>query len=337
MSLLLTVGGCRRSPAAREAAAAAHARAANPAGTRTLHVEPDAGFDWLYTLVGNAGKTLDMTMYELVDPTFSGDLVSACGRGVRVRVILDGSLEKASNTPAYNQLNGAGPNCSAAWSNPQFLATHEKSIVIDNALAVIMSLNLASRYYSSTRDFALVEDDATDIAAIQTTFNTDYNSATDVGYHPSGGDDLIWSPTTSQLALLNIIQSAKKTLLVENEEMSSTAIVEALERDCSRGVDVQIAMTDTNANYHANYKALQTAGCGVHVGPNDATALYIHAKAMVADLGTPGQVGFLGSINFSDASLNRNRELGLYLYNPVLLTQLNTTLAKDYADFPAFL
>lgn len=334
LSLLLTGSGCRRSPAAR---GAAEARAAHIAGAHTLYVEPDAGFNWLYTLIGSAGKTIDITMYELVDTTFSGDLVTACGRGVRVRVILDQSREKEANTPAYTQLNGAGPNCSAAWSNPQFPATHEKSLILDDTTAVIMSLNLTSRYYSATRDLALVESDPVDIKAIDITFNTDFNSSTDVGYHPSGGDDLIWSPTSSQLALLNVIQSAKKTLLVENEEMSSTAIVEALERDCSRGVDVRIAMTDTSAAYHANYKALQTAGCGVHIGANDAATLYIHAKAMVADLGTAGQVGYLGSINFSNASLNENRELGLYLYDAAILNQLNSTLAKDYAGFPAFL
>ena len=330
--LALTGTGCRRSAAVRNAAAQAQLT-----GDRTLHVEPDAGFAWLYTLVNNAHSTIDMTMYELADPTFSADLVTACARGVRVRVILDQSLEKAANTPVYTQLNSAGPNCSAAWSNPQFAATHEKSLVIDDATAVIMSLNLTARYYSATRDFAVVEDDATDIRAIDTAFTTDLNSTTDVGYHPRGGDDLIWSPTAAQLALLNIIQSAKQTLLVENEELSSTAIVEALERDCSRGVDVRIAMTDTSPAYHANYKALQTAGCGVHTGPNNPTALYIHAKAMVADLGTAGQVGYLGSINFSDTSMNRNRELGLYLYDPTLLNQLNTILTRDYAAFPAFL
>ena len=333
LGLLLALAGtgCRRSPSAR---AAAQARLT---GNRTLHIEPDAGFDWLYALVNNAHTSVDVTVYELVDTTFSADLVAACTRGVRVRVILDQSLEKAANTPAYNQLNSAGPGCAAAWSNPQFAATHEKSLVIDDSTAVIMSLNLTSRDYSATRDFALVEDDATDIRALDTAFNTDYNSTTDLSYHPRGGDDLIWSPTTAQLALLNIIGSAKKTLLIENEELSSTTIVEALERDCSRGVDVRIAMTDSSPAYHANYKALQTAGCGVHIGPNNPTALYIHAKAMVADLGTAGQVGYLGSINFSDASMNKNRELGLYLYDPTLLSQINTTLAKDYAAFPAFL
>ena len=299
-------------------------------------MEPEAGFDWLYALVNGARQSIDMTMYELVDTTFSADLVAACGRGVRVRVILDQSLEKTANTPAYNQLNSAGAHCSAAWSNPQFGATHEKSLAIDNTAAVILSLNLASRDYPETRDLALVENDVNDIRAIDTTFNTDFGSVTDIGYHPGGGDDLIWSPTSAQLALLNLIDSAKKTLLVENEELSSSTIVEALEADCKRGVTVHIAMTDTATAYHANYGALEKAGCGVHVGANNPTTLYIHAKTMVADLGTAGQVGYLGSINFSDASLTKNRELGLYVYDAGILTQISSTVAKDYAGFPAF-
>ncbi len=316
--------------------AADKAQAIAPGSTHTLYIEPEAGFAWLYTLVNNAQGTIDMTMYELVDPTFSADLVTACGRGVQVRVILDGNLEKAGNTAAYNQLNSAGPHCAAAWANPQFAATHEKSLVIDNTTAIVMTLNLTERYYSATRDLALVENDPTDITAIETAFNTDYRSTTDLGYHPRSGDDLIWSPTSAQLALLNIIDSARKTLLVENEEMAYPTIVEALETDCKRGVAVSIAMTDTSPSYHANYLALEQAGCGVHIGANDPDALYIHAKAMVADLGTPGQVGYLGSVNFSEASLNKNRELGLYVYDPGLLNRMQATIARDYAGFPAF-
>ena len=133
-----------------------------------------------------------MTMYELVDTTFSGDLVAACQRGVKVRVILDQNLERSSNTPAYNQLN-AVTNCSAVWANPVFQATHQKSFIVDGTRVAIMSLNLTSRYYTTTRDFALIENDPVDIAAIQATFNADYVSA---AYTPGAGTDLIWSPTT---------------------------------------------------------------------------------------------------------------------------------------------
>ena len=338
LTLSLAAGGCRTNPVPQSPAAARSVTPVAPPGTvtRTLYIEPNAGFNWLYTLVTNAQHTVDITMYELADTTFSGDLVAACQRGVRVRVILDQSLEKSSNTPAYNQLNDAGSNCSAAWSNPQFEATHEKSMVVDGTTAIIMTSNLTSTDYANTRDLALVENDPADIAAIETTFNTDYGSTTDFSYQPAAGDDLIWSPTTAQRELVNIIDSAKKTLLVENEEMGASTIVEPLEDACKRGVSVEIVMTDTNASFHADYAALEKAGCGVHVGPNNPSTLYIHAKALVADLGTAGQVGYLGSINFSVASMTKNRELGMYVYDPNILSQISSTISRDYAQFPAY-
>lgn len=340
---VFAVTGCRRSANGENATAAPAPRmnvlalpqSATPV-PRTLYIEPGAGFNWLYALINGAQHTIDMTMYELVDTTFSGDLVAACGRGIRVRVILDQSLEKTSNTPAYDQLNSAGPNCSAAWSNKQFQATHQKSIVIDGNRAVIATFNLTTRYYAQTRDLAIVESDPADVMAIETTFNTDYGSTTDKTYQPPPGDDLIWSPTSAQIGLLNTIESARKTLLVENEEMGASVIVEALEAACKRGVAVEIAMTDTNPSYHANYTALEQAGCGVHIGANDASTLYIHAKAMVADLGTPGQVAYVGSINFSTASMTENRELGLFVYDANILKQISSTISSDYARFPAY-
>ncbi len=304
--------------------------------SQTLYILPEAGLAWLYTLVNNTHGTLDMTMYELVDTTFSADLVAACGRGVRVRVILDQNLEQARNLPAYTQLNSAGPNCRAAWANPQFSVTHEKSLVLDGTVAVIQTLNLTTRYYASSREFAIVERDPADVAAIETTFNTDFNATTDFTYQPPPGNALIWSPTTAQPDLLGIVNNARHTLLVENEEMGASEIVGALAAACRRGVAVEVAMTDTRAAYHANYAALEAAGCGVHIGANNASTLYIHAKAIVADLGTAKEIGYLGSINFSNASLKRNRELGLYVHDPDILEQIGSTVGKDYAQFPAY-
>jgi len=282
-------------------------------------------------------------MYELVDTTFSSDLVSACGRGVKVRVILDQNLEKSSNTAAYNQLNGT-TNCSAVWANTAFQATHQKTITVDGAQTAIMSLNLTSRYYSDTRDYALVENDAADIAAIQATFNQDFAAGTpssgtagasDYSYPPGGGDDLIWSPTTAQADLVGIINGAQKNLLVENEEMSASSIVTALENACKRGVTVNIAMTDTGS-YHANYSALEAAGCGVHTGKDNSTTLYIHGKALLADYGLSTQSVYMGSINFSNASMTENRELGLYISDPAAVQQLYNAMSSDYAMFPAY-
>jgi len=311
----------------------------------TLYVFPEAdnSVTPLYSLVTNAQASIDMTMYALEDTTFSGDLVAACNRGVTVRVILDQNDEKSGNTAAFNQLN-AVKNCSAVWANTAFEATHQKSFIIDRNQVSIMSLNLQSEYYSTTRDFALLEDDANDIAAIQATFNADYAAGTtsggvvgasDFSYQPAPGDDLIWSPTTAQADMLGIINGATASLLVENEGMGASNFVSALESACQRGVTVRIAMV-SQSSYASEFKALEAAGCGVHVYPDTNTGFYIHAKAVVADYGLATQNVYMGSINYSNASMDNNRELGLYISDVASVQTLYTTMSADYAGGTAY-
>jgi cardiolipin synthase A/B len=322
--------------------------------THTLYAFPetDNSVTPLYALINASTKTIDMTMYALEDTTFSADLVAACKRGVKVRVILDINDEQTGNTPAYTQLN-AQANCSAVWANTAFEATHEKSFIVDNATVAIMSLNLQSGYYSTTRDFAYVENDPADIAAIEATFSADYaagqpsggtQGASDFSYTPGLGDTtsattgLIWSPTTAQNAMVNIIANAKKTLLIENEEMASSAsyILSALETACSTNhVTVQIAIVD-QSSYEANFTALKQAGCSVHTYADITNGFYVHAKAVVADYGLSTQSVYMGSINYSNASMNNNRELGIYITDPASITAINTTMAADYAGGTAW-
>ena len=310
---------------------------ATPQLTYTLYAfpEPDNSVTPLYTFVNNAQHTIDMTMYALEDTAFSADLVAACGRGVKVRVILDTNNEKSGNTAAYTLLN-ATTNCSAVWANKSFQVTHQKSIIVDGTQVAIMSLNLQSQYYSTTRDFALIENDPVDIAAIQATFNMDYGagnttSTTEYAYSPGAGDDLIWSPTTAAPDMQAIINNATKTLLVENEEMATSAsyIVSDLVAACTRGVTVRIAM-EYSSSYVSNFNALKAAGCKLSTY-NNPNGFYIHAKAVVADYGLPTQNVYMGSINYSNASMNQNRELGVYIADPASVQLLNATMASDYA------
>ena len=329
--------------------------------THKLYVFPesDHSVTQLYALINGAKSTIDMTMYELEDTTFLGDMVAACKNGVTVRVLLDASLEMTNNTPAYNQLNTSGANCSAVFSNTAFQATHQKTIIIDGTTTAIMTLNLQSQYYATSRDFALVENDPADIAAIEETFNEDYAAGTPYGgtqgtsdFADQGGpgDDLIWGPTTATSTpviprtaendMVGIITSATKTLLIENPDMSSSSIVTALKTVCSSKltpVTVKIVMSEDSTTpplspYVSNWLVLEVAGCNIHVYADTTTGLYIHAKAVVADYGLSTQNAYIGSINYSDDSMTKNRELGLYVTDPAAVTLLNTTMSTDYAD-----
>jgi cardiolipin synthase len=321
----------RRSfPLALAAALVLETAAAAASYTYTLVTEPDQGITPIYNFIGTAKKTIDMTMYEFTDTTGEQLLAQAAAAGVTVRVILDQNLEKSSNTAAYNYLTANG--VQVHWANPTYAATHQKTITVDGATSAIMTLNLTSQYYSTSRDFAVIENDPNDVAAIETTFNADF---TNTAITPPDGDDLVWSPTNSQSAMLAVINGAEHSLLVENEEMSDTNIVNALVSAATRGVLVQIAMTNDDNDYSSEFNKIVAAG-GEIATYAETASLYIHAKVILADYGSAGAQVFIGSENFSSASLTKNRELGLITADAAIMASINSTLTSDFTGGTAW-
>ncbi len=296
---------------------------ATPEGGDTLTVEPDQGMGPVYQAIDGARHSIDLVMYELEDTTAVNDLIQAKDRGVSVRVILDQAYAKSQNGSAYAALTGQGVDVH--WSSTQVDITHQKTLIVDQDEALVMTGNLTSQYYASTRDFILTDTDARDVAAIEAVFGADFANT---AVQPSPGDDLVWSPG-SAAALVTLIQSAKAELLVENEEMSSSQIVGALEAAAQRGVDVQVCMTDSSS-WSSEFADLIHAGVRVFTYSPDA-ALYIHAKAIVADPGTGSVRWFLGSENFSSTSLDLNREVGVELDGAAIGSRLASVIDADIA------
>ena len=142
------------------------------------------------------------------------------------------------------------------------------------------------------------------------------------------GTDLVWSPG-SEPALLALIGSARHTLEVENEEMENSEVVSALVAAARSGIVTHVIMTDDSA-YGSNFSKLVAAGVDVHLYPDTSSALYIHAKVIVVDAGTATEKAFVGSENFSTASMGYNRELGIIVNNPAIVRELARVLGQDY-------
>lgn len=60
------------------------------------------------------------------------------------------------------------------------------------------------------------------------------------------------------------------------------------------------------------------------------TSLYIHAKMALADYNTTGQVVYPGSENFSNVSLDQNRELGILVNEKPILDRLESVFSQDW-------
>lgn len=125
-------------------------------------------------MINGARTSIDLTMYELFDQRVEQALIAAQHRGVDVRVLLNGgyySEHEATNVHAYSYLHRHGVDVRYA---PTFFAlTHQKTLTVDDRESAIMTLNFDG-LYSSTRDFAVLDTQPADVAAIVAAFNADY-------------------------------------------------------------------------------------------------------------------------------------------------------------------
>src|SRR5580693_10361432 len=329
-AVLLAVTGCKIDPPAAASAGSAAVPAAQGPGPGLMRVgaliiEPNAGFSPVYGLINGARHSIDVTMYEFADTTAEHDLTAAAKRGVQVHVILD-DREKSLNSNTFSYLSSH--RVRVAWSSSRFTYTHQKTVVIDGSKAVIMTANLTSKYYPTSRDFLVVDTNQADTAAITAVFDADFAHRT---VRPGDGADLVWSPTDSQGHLLALIDGATSSLRIYSEEMGDATVENALIRAAKRGVDVQVCGENEDGEYDSAYAKLARAG--IHISYySSSTGFYIHGKVIEADYGTSHAKVFVGSENFSSTSLNDNRELGLIISNHAVLSAIASTFAADFKN-----
>jgi cardiolipin synthase A/B len=328
--VLLAVTGCKiqvsgADPAGTSTAGAVQAGTSGVTRSGPLIVEPGAGFSPVYSLINGARHSIDMTMYEFSDTAAEHDLAAAAKRGVQVRVILD-RRARSVNSDAYSYLRSH--RVAVTWSSRHYHYTHQKTVIIDGTKAVIMTANLTSRYYATSRDFLVVDTERADVSAITAVFNADFTAKT---VRPRDGSDLVWSPTDSQDHLIGLINGATSSLRIYSEEMGDRTVENALIRAAKRGVDVQVCGENESGEYDSAFAKLARAGIRISYY-SSSTGFYIHGKVVEADYGTKHGKIFIGSENFSNTSLNQNRELGLIISAHAVMSAIAGTFGSDFRN-----
>lgn len=307
-----------------------------------LIVEPADGRTGVLAAISSATRTIDLTIYEMTDTAVVDALVTAQGRGVAVRVLynwdsFDSDTRTTDVTPTIQRLTAAGVQCRPAPS--EFAVTHEKACVIDSVQALVLTFNLSAEYFGTTRDFGIVSTVPSEVDEVEAVFEADWGS---LPIGPSVAT-LVWSPTNSRARLLALIEGASHTLEIYNEELSDPGILGAFVAAAGRGVSVRViaAVLESEDSSNANARGvtyLQSRGvqavCKAFPVPTaqGSVPIYIHAKVIVADFGTPTASAFFGSENFSCESLNDNRECGIRVTETAILARVEATFESDWTE-----
>jgi cardiolipin synthase A/B len=210
------------------------------------------------------------------------------------------------------------------WAPTRFQFSHIKMFVVDQATAVIMTLNLSYSALNLNREFAVITTEPEDVAEARSLFAADWaNKSIELS------TPLVVGPDTSRAVLTGLIERAKISIEIYAEVVRDQSIRTALLDAIDHGVTVRILVPeDPSPDDAAIYDELVRGGVQVSL----LADVYSHAKAIIVD----GSAAFVGSQNLTATSLDENRELGMVLVEPANLARLIGIFNSDWAASQAF-
>jgi phosphatidylserine/phosphatidylglycerophosphate/cardiolipin synthase-like enzyme len=296
--------------------------------TRSLIVLPDDSPREILDAIGRARHSLRVKMFVFSDPDLLEAVIAAKRRGLAVRVMLNPARRdgRDDNVAARAALLAAGVNVQDA--NPRFDLTHEKSMVVDDTVAFVKSLNWETKNLTETRDYAIVTDHPREVAEIGACFEADWHRQ---DFTPGADAGLVWCPDNGRARIGDFIDNAHKTLFVQNERYQDALVIERLVRAAERGVKVHVMAraphtlkADKLIEGVGGLRILDDVGVKIH----KLKHLKLHGKMFLAD----GVAGVVGSINLAPGSFDGRRELAIEVRDDAVVERLHDVARADWAN-----
>ena len=324
--LLLLLAGCQKddsipTPAVPTPHLATGSSSAPAPGFQRLLVMPDDGPDPVLDLIDSAQTSIRFKIYLFTYREARDALIRAAQRGVDVQVLIDrepvGGGE--SNAETYERLKQGG--VQVKWAPGAFKHHHEKSMVVDDHIALISTFNFTFSSFTQNREYAILTTEPQVVADVAAIFDADWQAR---GVELSPDSPLVLSPNNSRERITALIQGARHTLWLEEATLLDDEITQALIQAARRGVDVRFIAPQREDRDDAEDNLQKLEQAGGHVVRLDSP--YVHAKAILAD----DQRAFIGSVNLSYTSFELNRELGIITDDEDVIARLRETMARDW-------
>ena len=295
---------------------------------RELIVLPDDGAKPIVAAIDAARASLKIKMFLFSDQALLDAVTRAKGRGVKVQIMLNPARRsgEAENVATRKALEHAGVD--VADSNPAFELTHEKSMIVDDAVAFIKSLNWETRNLTETRDYAVVTRVAEEVAQVIAGFEADWHRKP---FNPGKESNLIWCSNNGRERIARFIDSANHSLWVQNERYQDAVVIERLVRAVERGVKLHVMARpphtlkkDKLIEGVGGLRILHDVGAKIH----KPKGLRLHAKMLLAD----GKRAIVGSINLAPGSFDGRRELAIETDDPAVVKRLHAVVREDWEN-----
>ncbi len=299
--------------------------------SRSIIVLPDDTGKPIVDAINAATKSLRIKMFLFSDPGLIQAVLDAHRRNVQVRIMLNPARRSGEqeNGETRKILTEAGVDVQD--SNPKFDLTHEKSMVIDDTIAYVKSLNWQTKNLTVTRDYAVVTTHQHEVDEIIECFEADWHRT---DFTPGDHSHMIWCVGNGRQRLGQLIDDAKNSLFLQNERYQDPVMIEHLVRAARRGVKVHVMARPPHtlkkeklSEGVSGLRILQDCGVKIH----KLKHVKLHAKLLLAD----GNRAIVGSINLAPGSFDTRRELAIEVRDEDVTKRLDEVLQGDWANSKA--
>ncbi len=295
---------------------------------RTIIILPDDTKKPIIDAIDAAKKSIKIKMFVFSDPDLINATIAAKKRGINVQVMLNPARRSGEeeNADTRKQLEAAG--IEVKDSNPAFGLTHEKSMVIDEEVAFIKSLNWATKNLTVTRDYAVTTNHKHEVDEVVAGFVADWDRTV---FDPGEHAHMIWCTGNGRDRIARFIDEAKHSLFVQNERYQDSVIIERLVRAKMRGVKVHVMARpphslkkDKLVEAVGGLRIMDDVGIKIHT----LRHLKLHGKMLIAD----GCRAIVGSINLAPGSFDDRRELAIEVHDEDIVERLHKIAQEDWGN-----
>lgn len=271
----------------------------------------------IVSIVEKAEKEIFLETYMLTETRIQEALIKAKNKWVNIKIILekDPYLAFNINNKAFEKMQKNW--IDIRWSKKEnYSFNHSKVLLVDN-LSIISTWNYSYSTFTKNRDFFIFTEEKNIYEKLKQNFINDYNWIKINIFD----ENLIFSPITWRTKFEKLFSWAEKNIKMYFQYMKDDKLVNQLIKiKKEKNIDIEVILPDTAENDENTIK-LKNNWIKINIFKKEK----IHAKAILID----EKYLFIWSINFSENSIDKNREVWILIKNNSIINNFINIFNKD--------